>query len=299
MPQAINISGRRYGRLLAIRQVFPSKNRQSQWLCECNCGLTTVVALTYLRTGHTQSCGCLRAERMKQMRFMDMTGCRFGRLVVKSLANKRRKSQIHWNCECECGTNVIVAASNLRSGNSNSCGCLQKQTASDRILVNLTGQRIRKWTVIGRAPKGRRSSAMWLCRHDDGRECVRSGEVLRDEKDDVRNLIRRYRTIVYTALKNQTTKKFTRTIDLLGCTGAELASHLSSMFEPGMTLDNHGEWHIDHIIPIASFDLTDPEQLKACFHYTNLQPLWAADNLSKSDRLDWTPPRKQPVTQGV
>jgi hypothetical protein len=46
----------------------------------------------------------------------------------------------------------------------------------------------------------------------------------------------------------------------------------------------HG-WHVDHIIPCASFDLTDPEQQRQCFHYTNLQPLWAEDNLRKSDKL--------------
>ena len=50
-----------------------------------------------------------------------------------------------------------------------------------------------------------------------------------------------------------------------------------------MTRENHGECHYDHMRPCASFDLTDPEQQKQCFHYTNLQPLWAKDNPSKSD----------------
>ena len=50
-----------------------------------------------------------------------------------------------------------------------------------------------------------------------------------------------------------------------------------------MTWDNHGQWHIDHIKPCAKFDLTDKDQQKACFHYTNLQPLWKEDNLSKRD----------------
>jgi len=75
----------------------------------------------------------------------------------------------------------------------------------------------------------------------------------------------------------------------LGCTIAELKRHIESQFQEGMTWDNwsqHG-WHIDHIIPLSSFDLTDREQfLKAC-HYTNLQPLWSEDNHSKKDRLDW------------
>ena len=73
----------------------------------------------------------------------------------------------------------------------------------------------------------------------------------------------------------------------MGCTPEKLKLHLESLFQPGMIWNNHGTygWHIDHIVPLASFDLTDREQfLKAC-HYTNLQPLWARDNLSKSDKV--------------
>ena len=73
----------------------------------------------------------------------------------------------------------------------------------------------------------------------------------------------------------------------LGCTISELKQYLESKWQPGMTWDNwstHG-WHIDHITPLASFDLTDPEQLRTACNYTNLQPLWAEDNLSKGDRI--------------
>ena len=72
----------------------------------------------------------------------------------------------------------------------------------------------------------------------------------------------------------------------LGCTITELKQHLESKFQEGMTWENWGVhgWHIDHIIPLASFDLTDREQFSKACHYTNLQPLWAKDNLSKGDR---------------
>tara|TARA_B110000902_G_C14056220_1_gene493664 strand:- start:119 stop:703 length:585 start_codon:yes stop_codon:yes gene_type:complete len=71
------------------------------------------------------------------------------------------------------------------------------------------------------------------------------------------------------------------TINILGCTIEELWIYLESKFTEGMTRQNHGKWHVDHIIPCASFDLTKPEQQVKCFHYTNLQPLWALDNLKK------------------
>ena len=69
--------------------------------------------------------------------------------------------------------------------------------------------------------------------------------------------------------------------ELLGCTIQEVREYLASKFQPGMSWENHGEWHIDHILPCSSFDLTKVSEQKRCFHYTNLQPLWAADNLSK------------------
>lgn len=86
-------------------------------------------------------------------------------------------------------------------------------------------------------------------------------------------------------LRAQNAFKNHRTLDILGTTIAKAYAHIESLFQPGMSWDNHGEWHIDHIIPCASFDLTDPEQQKKCFHYTNLQPLWALDNLSKGAKL--------------
>jgi len=73
--------------------------------------------------------------------------------------------------------------------------------------------------------------------------------------------------------------------NLIGCTGKELVAHLESQFEPGMSWDNRSEWHIDHIIPLSSFNLLDPIQFSKASHYSNLRPLWAKDNKAKSDLL--------------
>jgi len=82
-------------------------------------------------------------------------------------------------------------------------------------------------------------------------------------------------------------KKSAHTIELVGTTVVRLKEHLEKQFKPGMTWENHGlrGWHCDHIKPIASFDLTDPEEQKKAFHYTNLQPLWAKENLQKSSKI--------------
>ena len=88
-------------------------------------------------------------------------------------------------------------------------------------------------------------------------------------------------------LKKNNIKKISKSPELLGCTVQEAREHLEKQFKEGMTWENHGlyGWHIDHIIPCASFDLTDPDQQKKCFHYTNLQPLWAKENLIKGAKI--------------
>ena len=64
----------------------------------------------------------------------------------------------------------------------------------------------------------------------------------------------------------------------------ELKNHLKSQFDNKMNWQNYGSWHVDHIIPVTAFNLSDPEQQKECFHFTNLQPLWGTENLRKSNK---------------
>jgi hypothetical protein len=91
--------------------------------------------------------------------------------------------------------------------------------------------------------------------------------------------------VLIIGLRRIISKKTSHTFELLGCTPLQLRQYLSSLFKPGMTFDNFGEWHIDHIMPLAAFDITDPEQQRQACHYTNLQPLWAAENLSKGCKI--------------
>jgi len=76
------------------------------------------------------------------------------------------------------------------------------------------------------------------------------------------------------------------TMFLIGCEIDYLMYHLQCQFTKGMSWDNYGLWHIDHIKPCAKFDLSKPSQQRKCFHYTNLQPLWAIDNLRKGNKYN-------------
>lgn len=103
------------------------------------------------------------------------------------------------------------------------------------------------------------------------------------EKDPQYRLRYNVRSRMAMVLKRRRNSKSDKTMELLGCTEQQLRKHLETQFTEGMTWDNYGlrGWHIDHIKPCAAFDLSDPEQQKECFHYTNLQPMWAADNIRK------------------
>lgn len=93
------------------------------------------------------------------------------------------------------------------------------------------------------------------------------------------------------------------TVNLLGCSLSEFRLHIESQFQPGMSWDNWGvvtskdsfKWHMDHIDPISKFDLTDAKQMAKACHYTNLQPLWGLENMSKGNKIDY----KTKETKGV
>ena len=84
--------------------------------------------------------------------------------------------------------------------------------------------------------------------------------------------------------KHKTTKSF-RTMELVGCSIDELKKHLEIKFKKGMSWNNYGKWHVDHIVPVDFFDLTKIEEQKKCFHYLNLQPLRARDNFQKRNKI--------------
>jgi len=97
-------------------------------------------------------------------------------------------------------------------------------------------------------------------------------------RDSVRRIVTEYKG-----------KKLYKSLDLLGCTIIKYRNYIEKQWLPGMDWSNHTKtgWHIDHIIPLSAFDLTKPEEQLKAFNYKNIQPLWAKDNLSKGNKLDW------------
>lgn len=85
---------------------------------------------------------------------------------------------------------------------------------------------------------------------------------------------------IWSAMKGQRVNGV-GSFSLVGCPVGFLRSYIEGKFERGMTWENYGEWHVDHIRPCASFDLSDKEQVLQCFNWRNLQPMWASENCSK------------------
>jgi len=138
----------------------------------------------------------------------------------------------------------------------------------------------KKWGLFGRAWKKSHAEFMLAWQ----RNYVKS----RRRADPAYKMMYVARGRLRRALNGQV--KRDRSMDILGCTPDELRAHLESQFKPGMTWENHGSngWHVDHVIPCAFFDFSDRVEVRMCFHYSNLQPLWAHENRRKSDHVPHT-----------
>jgi hypothetical protein len=117
----------------------------------------------------------------------------------------------------------------------------------------------------------------------ENREKYNSYWTERKKNDEVFRLITNMRSRLWAYLKYMKVTKKNKTFDIVGCTPEYLKEHLEKQFVNGMTWENRDEWHIDHIIPLSS--ATSEEEALKLYHYTNLQPLWAIDNLRKSNKI--------------
>lgn len=201
MPKAIvnfdDIVGNKYGELIVNKYTDTIKKGRMNYHyydCSCNCGTTHVrVTRQCLIKGDTKSCGCLKAQRNKE-RMENLLGQQFGRWVVIDWANTRYSSSgksrsSMWLCRCECGSVAEVRARALKTGHSQSCGCLQKEMVSALAVDDLTGLQFAYLNVVERNgsktyvnPNTSRKSirAMWLCRCDCGRTVTVTGESLKN-----------------------------------------------------------------------------------------------------------------------
>lgn len=126
----IDLSGKKFGRLLVIERdlSYPSGAGKSvYWKCKCDCGNEISVRADKLKNSITQSCGCLSKEVHSQIFLKNLSGKRFGRLVVLKRDTSKpmgKECFAYWICKCDCGNEVSVRGDHLRNNTTQSCGCL-------------------------------------------------------------------------------------------------------------------------------------------------------------------------------
>lgn len=165
MSKKIDLIGQVYGRLTVLEDVG-RRGSFVLWRCQCSCGNIVDVVSGQLRSGKTKSCGCLSQESRSKTHYKDLTGQKFGRLTVLEDVG-RTHSMVVWRCLCECGNIVDVISNNLRKGNTQSCGCYNKERLSETHYQNLTGEVFGRLTVL--EDVGRKGSyVLWKCKCNCG-----------------------------------------------------------------------------------------------------------------------------------
>lgn len=164
----IDLTGQRFGRFLVVEEVGRNKNGYVLWKCLCDCGVIRIVCTASLRSGQTKSCGCYKKERTSEIHKVDLTGQRFGKLVVLQEAGRGKKGQVLWKCLCGCGAIKIIIGDNLRNGNTKSCGCLKREKASKARKIDLIGQRFERLLVIEEIGRNKYGKTLWKCQCDCG-----------------------------------------------------------------------------------------------------------------------------------
>ena len=122
----IDLTGQRFGRIVVIEKadskVTPNGTVKTVWRCRCDCGNVVERYSQDLRKVPVPSCGCLKREETSRRKLIDLTGRRFGKLVVIERAENVGK-RIKWKCQCDCGKQTVVYGENLVKGHTTSCGC--------------------------------------------------------------------------------------------------------------------------------------------------------------------------------
>lgn len=133
---ANDLTGQRFGRLVAIRYTRNNHNDKRLWLCRCDCGNEVEVISSHLSTGKTNSCGCLRKDRSSEIHTKDLSGQKIGRLSIIEKYGHASDGVILWKCRCDCGNICTVRADSLNHQTTLSCGCLKREMDKDRLKTH-------------------------------------------------------------------------------------------------------------------------------------------------------------------
>lgn len=138
--QLVDLTGQRFGRWLVEKRapdhIRPNGARKTMWACICDCGTRKNVSAEKLMNGESKSCGCYKRDVASNRYTNDLTGQRFGHLVAIKRVSEPGKAVL-WECVCDCGNIVVVRATSLRKGNTQSCGCRKFSIGAEKVSLIL------------------------------------------------------------------------------------------------------------------------------------------------------------------
>lgn len=267
MTAVTDVIGHRFGRAFVVCRYGSIYNGQATWWCYCDCGIEFIAtAKALIAMGDRASCGCLcRARKAAKeaglIRYFTGRPCPKGHIAERFVSK---------------GSCVICTEESQQKRRAENPELIQAQQREWRTNNLEHCRALGRSQRLRNIDKVRASLAAW--RAENNAEYLRNRR-----KNDVQfRLASNLRSRLKMAIREK--YKSGSAVRDLGCTIPELIGYLEILFEPGMSWENYGEWHIDHRRPLATFDLTDREQLLAACHWTNLQPLWALDNMRKGAR---------------
>lgn len=135
-----NLVGNTYHRLTVLSKNIEASKRHKRpyWDCKCECGNIKTIAGLSLKNGSTKSCGCLRNEKVFEALAKDEKGNVYGKLTVLEMDSERDNfGRIKWICKCECGNIKSISGSDLRSGNTTSCGCFSRISKGEQKIIDI------------------------------------------------------------------------------------------------------------------------------------------------------------------
>lgn len=183
MPRKKDITGRRFGRLVAIEPTGETWKGQAVWRCKCDCGNEKETTVAMLAQGNVASCGCLHREHIRAYNVQrggvevqygkqgdqSIIGQRFGKLVVTEFLGHDQKSYMVYRCKCDCGNFTTAKKGELTHGRKRSCGCLHR----DNRKYERVGYKAGHLEVISEIGSYGGKAGLVLCRCDCGRMVVR------------------------------------------------------------------------------------------------------------------------------
>jgi hypothetical protein len=258
MAKAIDISGKRFGRLTAVRDIGSLRSFRL-WEFACDCGSVIERTSVDVRSGKVSSCGCYRSECISARVTADMTGQRVGRLAVLDRAGVDVHGKALWRCACDCGAETIAVGASLRKGSKRSCGCLQREAAAATQRGKSLPPEIKRASVRASAAKQR----------------------VKRKADPIAMMQARLSRLHRHALRQVGAIKSSPTFTQLGYSVEQFVAHIERQFAKGMGWHNMSEWQIDHIVPVSSAKAAD--DVIALNQLPNLRPMWARENNAKKN----------------